>query len=85
MESIPRKKTEKITKFQAVFCVLLNLLHLRIFLPFLFILLFFLFNVYIYFLFLSFLFVLYQATAHNNRNCSGGRKIEYKVVIYSRV
>jgi len=53
--------------------------------PFLFILHFFLFNVYIYFLFLSFLFVLYQATAHNNRNCSGGRKIEYKVVIYSRV
>ena len=42
-------------------------------------------RIHLFLFFFSFLFVLYQATAHNNRNCSGGRKIEYKVVIYSRV
>lgn len=54
-------------------------------LPFSFHLTFFSFQHIHLFSFLSFLFVLYQATSHNNRNCSGGRKIEYKVVIYSRV
>jgi hypothetical protein len=86
MESILRKNW-KTNKTRGSVCVLFNLLHLlRIFSLF-FSSYFFLFNIYIYFL--SFIFVhvycIKLLITTEWGNCSGGRKIEYKVVIYSRV